>query len=212
MTHFQTQKTIVFDFDGTLVNSKIFIKEISDALAQEFDLPIFSEKEIEQLRQKSLREIIRQLKIPVTRLPKVLKRINQEMRTRFDRLEFVEGILPVLKELSLKYQLGILTSNEQENVEQFLKRENVDFFKFIYSGASLFGKHRVMKKMLKQQALSKNNVIYVGDEVRDVLAARKTGLKMIAVGWGMNTKEAFSDLGLDKMLVNKPQHLVKLLV
>ena len=39
---------------------------------------------------------------------------------------------------------------------------------------------------------SKSNVYFVGDEVRDIEAGKKTRIKTIAVSWGYNTKDALA--------------------
>ena len=53
---------------------------------------------------------------------------------------------------------------------------------------------------------SKNHVFYVCDEVRDIEAARKSGIKSIAVTWGYNTKGALIKENPD-FLVNSPDEL-----
>ena len=40
--------------------------------------------------------------------------------------------------------------------------------------------------------LSKSDVYFVGDEVRDIEAGKKAGIKTIAVSWGYNTKDALA--------------------
>ena len=46
-----------------------------------------------------------------------------------------------------------------------------------------------------------SDVLYVGDETRDIEAAREAGLAMTAVTWGYNSEQALSALG--------PQHIVR---
>ena len=67
-------------------------------------------------------------------------------------------------------------------------------FDFVYTGSSLFGKHKAMNKMLKNENLKSEGVIYVGDEVRDVEAADKVGLKVVSVDWGFNSREFLNQI------------------
>ena len=46
----------------------------------------------------------------------------------------------------------------------------------------------MINKIIKQNQAQKNNVFYVCDEVRDIEAARKSGIQSIAVTWGYNTR------------------------
>ena len=97
--------------------------------------------------------------------------------------------------------LGILTSNTEENVRQFLSKNELEFFDFIRAGKSVFGKSHMINKIIKQNQTEKNNVFYVCDEVRDIEAAKKSGIKSIAVTWGYNTEDA--------LVKEKPDFIVK---
>ncbi len=59
-----------------------------------------------------------------------------------------------------------------------------NLFDFVGSGLTLFGKGRIIQRILKQQNLDPAIVFYVGDETRDIETARKIGIRVIAVGWG----------------------------
>ena len=72
---------------------------------------------------------------------------------------------------------------------QFSKRNNLEVFDFVYSGSSIFGKDRVIRKVLKSLDIPLSNAIYVGDETRDVEAAKAVGIAIIAVSWGFNSKK-----------------------
>ncbi len=118
------------------------------------------------------------------------------------------NISPLLSDLSnyKDVHLGILTSNTQENVQQFLVKNELDFFEFICTGKSVFGKSHMINKIVKQRHLNPNDVFYVCDEVRDIEAARKSGIKSVAVAWGYNTKDALVKENPD-FLVTTPEEL-----
>ena len=54
------------------------------------------------------------------------------------------------------------------------------------------------------------DVVYVGDETRDIVAARKLGIRVAAVTWGYNSSEALEahhGLSLKRALgVDGPHH------
>jgi phosphoglycolate phosphatase-like HAD superfamily hydrolase len=54
------------------------------------------------------------------------------------------------------------------------------------------GKPREFHRILKKRKVAKDEVIYIGDESRDVEAARESGIKVISVTWGYNSREALS--------------------
>ena len=128
--------------------------------------------------------------ILIIKLPFWIKKIHSEMNKEISNISPTVEILPILLKLKKKYQLGILTSNTQENVKLFLEKNNMDFFDFIYTGKSVFGKKNIIKKVMKQQKINKNKIIYVCDEIRDIKAAKKLEIKIIAVTLGYNNKNA----------------------
>ncbi len=60
---------------------------------------------------------------------------------------------------------------------------------FVYSDSSIWGKHVVFNHLLKTHRFEPAEVVYVGDEVRDIQACKKSGIKMVAVSWGFNARE-----------------------
>ena len=95
----------------------------------------------------------------------------------------------VIKKLNKKYKLGIVSSNSKENIEKFVELNNLmSCFDFVLNYSLFFGKSKVFKKIMRKNKLEKNELVYIGDEVRDIIAAKKAGIGIIAVVWGMNNK------------------------
>ena len=46
---------------------------------------------------------------------------------------------------------------------------------------------------------SMDEIIYVGDEMRDIEASKKVGIPVIAVSWGLNKREALESFKPDQM-------------
>jgi phosphoglycolate phosphatase len=58
------------------------------------------------------------------------------------------------------------------------------FFDFVFSEKNIFSKDTRLKFIVKIFKLRFEDVIYVGDEIRDMQAAKKARLKGVAVSWG----------------------------
>lgn len=203
-------KVIIFDFDGTIADSFEMVLTISNRLAAEFGyLPALPE-DIKRLKALSSREILRQAKVPFFRLPFLLRRLRFELNREICKLSPIPGIKEALQELKQQgHLLGIVTSNSVENVAEFLKAQGMeDLFDFIGSGLTLFGKGKVIQRIIKQQQLDPLTVIYVGDETRDIEAARKIQIQAIAVTWGFNSSEALLEQKPD-FLISHPRELVE---
>ncbi len=202
-------KVIIFDFDGTIADSFETFLQITNRLSREFGYKPASPEEIQRLQNLNSREILRQSQIPLYKLPFIIRRLKQEMSRSIGMLSPIPGIpetLMVLK--SQGYVLGIVTSNTQSNVAEFLDNHNLlELFDFLHSSVTLFGKGRIIERIIRQQGFDPNAVIYVGDETRDIEAARNIHIKVIAVAWGFNSAQALSGEQPDR-LVREPQELI----
>ncbi len=203
-------KAIIFDFDGTVADTFDTIVVISNRLALEFGYKQAAPEEIEQIKNLSSREIIRQSGVSLLKLPFILRKLKHELNNEIHRLNPLPGIREALEELKMQgYRLGIITSNDRDNVMLFLQNTNLqELFEFIYSGATIFGKSRVINRFLKQAQLAPEEVIYVGDETRDIEAAKRSKIKMIAVSWGFNSKTVLAEHNPD-FLIHHPKELMQ---
>ncbi len=186
--------TFVFDFDGTLVNTFVFIKKILPSICQEFGQETFTDQQIETMREKGFGQLIKELKIPLWQVPKLNGLVQQELAKYLDQIEFFPDIVEQLQHLkSQTISLGILSSNSRDNIRQFLARQDQgNLFDFVYTGKNIFGKDKVLKKMLNIHQLDPLQILYFGDEVRDIQACRKVNIKVAAVSWGFNTKNSLA--------------------
>ena len=88
----------------------------------------------------------------------------------------------MLKKLKSEgYKLGIFSSNSTDNVTKFLKIHGLDFFDHITTYPRIWKKHKGLKKFMKRNFFKPNQIIYIGDETRDAVAARKAKIKFAAV-------------------------------
>ncbi|MDJ0695021.1 HAD-IA family hydrolase [Mastigocoleus sp. MO_188.B34] len=204
-----TQKVIIFDFDGTIADTVEALVVIANRLALEFGYPQITPEELALLRNLTSREIIKYSGISVFKIPFLVKKVKGELKRKIPDLKPISGIqesLLVLKEKD--YRLGIITSNSEENVKEFLKVNDLEsIFEFIYSGVTIFGKTTIINNVLRQKQIKSSEAIYVGDETRDVEASQKANIKVIAVTWGFNNEEVLSQQNPD-FIVTHPSELL----
>lgn len=177
---------VIFDFDGTICPSyDLFINELN-TLSDSYRHRKIQIDEKGNLRDLSAKEVIQALGISRWKLPFLMHRLKTNVQTRILKLEPLEGMADVLRELKSKgISMGILTSNSEANVHAWLKIHNLDIFDFIFTGNNLFGKDKHLKRLAKNLA----DVYYVGDEVRDMEAAKQANVQSVAVTWGYNSQE-----------------------
>lgn len=205
-----TAKVILFDFDGTIADTYQAIADITNQLSTEFGYKALNQEELLLIKNLSSREIVKLSEISVFKLPFLVRRIRTELSKEISELNPIEGIDLVLRELKRQgYILGIVTSNNQENVDIFLRKNRLNrLFSYIYSSTAIFGKHRVIDRVIKEKRLHRSDVIYVGDETRDIRSARKSNIPSIAVSWGFNAGEILAKNQPD-YLINEPSELLE---
>ncbi|MGM0628861.1 MAG: HAD-IA family hydrolase [Patescibacteria group bacterium] len=196
-----TVKCIVFDFDGTIADSYKEVKRVVNIERKS----IKTGGEFDKVKKKGFRGIIEELKIPFWMLPGVRYLILRKLEP--SNFAVFQGIEEELRLLSGKYDIGIVSSNSGRNIRSFLVDNRIeDLFSFIYSGSFLFGKHRILKRICRERRLDPQELVYIGDEDRDVMAAKKAGVISVAVSWGYNNKGRLTECCPD-ILMNHPEEL-----
>lgn len=209
-------KYIIFDFDGTIADTLPFSFQKFLEIARLLKIDDLSDKEIiKEIRSKSYQELLKgSFKRAWLKLPYVvnmIKNMQIELEKEMPRIKFFPGVKQFLFDLKKKgYKLAIISSNRIENIDKFIKHNNLDIFDFVHGKTDLFGKASYLEKFLKDYKLDKSEVIYIGDEIRDVEACHKVGIKIIGVSWGLHTIEALRKAGVD-YIVEKPKNILKII-
>lgn len=208
----ESVNVILFDFDGTIADSLATGIQIINQLADEFGYRQLDLQEIKRLKDLSSREIIKQSEVSILKLPFLVRRFVTEMNREMQSLQMVPGVKDALLTLSDRGdRLGIVSTNSRENVKTFLKAHALDsLFEFIVCSTKPFGKSRLIQRIIRQNNLDSRSVFYVGDETRDIEAARKGNVSAIAVSWGFNSRQALAKHAPD-FLVENPHELVKVI-
>ena len=207
-----TYKTLVFDFDGTIADTLGETRLIFNRLAPEYGIREVAEDELAHLRHLSLSALLDHLKIPKRRVPALIARGTGMMRGNITRLKMIEGMSEMLVELRRHVRsFGILTSNSTANVDLFLRTHGLrDQFDFISSTSKLTGKAKHLKAILKTFSLRPGELLYIGDELRDVKASQKAGIPIAAVTWGFNSRESLA-ASKPEYLFDRPVDFLRLL-
>lgn len=205
-------KAIVFDFDGTIADSLVAATEVFNELAAEYDLNTISHDEIPNLQELSLSEFLSHIGVKRRHIPVILAKGRTLFRERVPSLKPCQGVIEQLPELRKEVNhFGILTSNSIENVEIFLRKQGLrHYFDFVSSCSKLKGKAKHLRGIARTFSLETQDMIYVGDEVRDVKAAKKAEVPIAAVCWGFNSSNALSEAAPD-WLLSEPSQLAYLL-
>ena len=194
-------KYVFFDFDGTLADTEEVNFVIYQKLAEKYNLRSITLDELGHLKKMSAKELMEYIELKKRYLPFILKRgkmlLTQDIRNVHLCKPDIFETIRQLKDMGIK--VAIITTNSKTNVKIFLEEHGIDYFDSI-SSSSMFGKESTMKKMIRKEKLKNSEVLYVGDEIRDIHAANRAGIDVASVGWGYNTVESLRK--------NKPQYLI----
>ncbi len=178
-------RLIIFDFDGTLSDSGHWFLSIVDDLAERFRFRSVHPDEIEGLRKRSTREVIDHLGISRWKLPFIARHLRARFGANTHQIQLFDGIRPMLQTLhEAGLRLVICSSNSEANVRAILGPEESSLVESFHCGSGLFGKVRKFRGVIRESKLPPQEILAIGDESRDIDAAREVGIGAGAVLWG----------------------------
>ncbi|MBD0259795.1 MAG: HAD hydrolase-like protein [Cytophagales bacterium] len=202
---------VLFDFDGTLADSKEMALAILNRLAEKHQFRKIAPDDREALRKLSIVERCRWLGVPLYKIPLLAVEGRALYKSALPHLKPFNGVPEMLAALQHRgYRLSVLSSNSEGNIRAFLLRNGIDAISSVVGSSAIFGKDAAIKKFLKTHRLGGSQVIYVGDEERDVIACRKSGIPIIWVGWGYDAPEVVRPAQPDFM-VQAPEEILSVL-
>lgn len=182
-------KKVVFDFDGT----------VADTFQQTIDLirevkPDLSDKIIKRYRELGAKKVKSELKISLREIFRVMRLIKDKQLDTIEKAVAFRGMKKLIEELrEKKIEVGILSSNSKKNIEKWLQKELI-MIDWVRSESTLFGKEKALIKVKSA------DMLYVGDEIRDIEACHKIGIKIVAVTWGYNSEKALRQANPDYLV------------
>jgi len=180
-------KLVVFDFDGTLADSFPWFAGVINDVARRWGFNPIGVGEDAVLRYMGASDIFRHLQVPNWKVPMIAADLRRRMSREIDRIALFDGIARELTRLDAAgLRLGIASSNAEINIRQVLGPTLWDLMRQRECGIGISAKHDRLKRLLRRARVRPDQAIYIGDEVRDIDAARRAGTAVGAVTWGYN--------------------------
>jgi phosphoglycolate phosphatase len=201
---------LLWDFDGTLADTLASSLELYNELAVRHGFRTVTDPEA--ARGLGPLEFLRGHGIPLTKVPALVQEMRAAHRARMATTRLFPGLPPVLEALRRSgRRLGILSSNSRDNILACLRANRAEgLFDPVVGYSRLLGKARPIRRLLRAARLTVRDVLYVGDEVRDIEAARQAGVAVAAVTWGFNAKGLLARHEPDH-LIEHPEELLRVL-
>jgi phosphoglycolate phosphatase len=201
---------VVFDFDGTIANSRSVVLSVYNQVAEKHRFNPMVEADIPVLSRLSIPERCRKMNVPLLKLPWVMAEVARSYKSFVDSVVAFDGMLSVLQTIHRHgLTVGIISSNTTENIQRFLTRNGMEsVVQRVHCSSNLFGKDKVISRYLKTYGLTPEQVLYVGDEERDVVACRKTKLRVLSVSWGFESLDVLTRAGPD-FIAHQPADILQ---
>ena len=184
-------KLVVFDFDGTLADSFAWFVGVFNDAADRFRFRRIDERELDALRGLSGRQMMKHAGASPWKLPFIASHVRRQTERYAGQVALFPGAGELLRRLhGAGVALAVVSSNSEENVRRVLGPENAGLVRFYECGASIFGKRASFRRVLRRSGFAPGEALCVGDEIRDLEAAREAGIPFGAVAWGYTLPDA----------------------
>jgi phosphoglycolate phosphatase len=188
---------VIFDLDGTLADSFPWFRRNVNAVAKRYRFRPVDEADVEMLRHASTREILDHLEVRWWKLPLIARHMRQLKTAHAAHIPLFDGVETMLSTLASNgVMLALVSSDTEANAREKLGASAALFSDFDCS-ASIFGKARKFRRVVHRTGVDPRQVIAIGDETRDIEAARLAGIACGAVTWGYAAPKALIDCGPD---------------
>lgn len=201
---------ILFNFNGTIVNTRSLAIDIFNEIADKRGYKKISNEEVDYLSTLSVRDRCKRLGVPIHQMPIIGILIKQKYQQYIPNLNSVVGINEVIHELKQRgFRLGFMTTNSRAATNQFLIKNSIDIFDYTYYSFNPFSKAKHVFSFLEKNGLNHKEVIYIGDELRDIRASKKNQLGCIAIGWGYDSVELLTK-GHPDYIAKQPKDILNI--
>jgi phosphoglycolate phosphatase len=195
-------KAVIFDFDGTLADTEGYLRQIYVDIASEKKWISLDKRKFRHLFTASIWDAAMWSRFRPWRLAHLVNQSRLRLQARSDDIKVFEGMKQIIKDLDAAgYDIYALSRNWQSTVQLVVDKNGLSDIVTVMEKPGFFSKHKSVKKLLAQKKYLHEQTWMVGDEVRDLYAAKRAGVPFIAVTWGFQdqkTLKAFKPTALAK--------------
>ena len=210
-------KTVIFDLDGTLLDT---LEDLTDAVNHAlltFHMPVRTICEIRQFLGNGIRRLML-LAVPEGEQNPDFEAVLAEFRQYYDlhcndKTKPYEDMLELIDALKEKNIQTVVVSNKVDSAVQTLKRRY-----FPQVEVAVGDREGLQRKPAPDSVLmametfhtKPAETVYVGDSEVDIETAKNAGIKCVSVLWGFRDREQLLESGA-KILIKKPFELLELI-
>ena len=205
---------LIFDLDGTLIESKWDIATAVNLTLRDLGLPVREQEEIFSFVGDGIKHLLR-------------LSVGEENQSRYedalrvfrghylahclDRTRFYPGIDAVLAHYAAKHK-AVATNKSLEYTTRILDGLGAHHFTYIVGGDNGYGlkpEPGMLLKILDELKVERDRAVLIGDSTNDITGGHNAGIKVCAVGYGMGNREKMAACNPD-WFIEQPEDLIGL--
>jgi phosphoglycolate phosphatase len=205
---------LIFDLDGTLIESKWDIATAVNLTLADLALPQRSQEEIFSFVGDGIKRLLRSA-------------VGEENQSRYeeslrvfrghylahclDRTRFYPGVETVLTHFARKHK-AIATNKSLEYTTKIMAGLGPHHFAYTVGGDNGYGlkpEPGMLHKIMEELQVNQDRAVLIGDSTNDINGGHNAGIKVCAVGYGMGNREKMAACKPD-WFIEKPEELMRL--
>ena len=196
------KKTVLFDFDGVIVDSFQPAFEISRMIRPQIDFT-------EEAYRKCFEGNPYKTFLEIDKRPEVAnEQFFKIYIPRFLKLPTIKGISEALNKLSKKYRLIIVSSTISSPIRKWLTGHNlIHYFTEVMGGDIHKSKVEKIKMIFKKYKIVANDCVFITDTLGDLREASEMSIDSLAVTYGFHDRDTLKK-GKPVGFIEKPQDMV----
>ncbi|MBI3810572.1 MAG: HAD-IA family hydrolase [Nitrospirae bacterium] len=205
---------LIFDLDGTLIESKWDIATAVNLTLRDLGLPVREQEEIFSFVGDGIKRLLR-LSVGAenqSRYEDALRVFRGHYLAHcLDHTRFYPGIDAVLAHYAAKHK-AVATNKSLEYTTRILDGLGAHHFAYVVGGDNGYGlkpEPGMLLKILDELKVERGRAVLIGDSTNDITGGHNAGIKVCAVGYGMGNREKMAACNPD-WFIEKPEDLIGL--
>ncbi len=210
--------TIIFDLDGTLLDTLEDLMDAVNVALQKERLPLKSLSEIRAIVGNGIRNLTDR-SVPADTPMEVKDRVFENFRAYYKdhckiKTKPYDGIREMLSVLSEKgYRMTIVSNKTDPAVQDLLQAHFYPAIQSAYGERENIPrkpKPDIVYLAMQELGAAKEQSVYIGDSEVDYQTAKNAGIRLVMVSWGFRDRAVLEALGADA-IADTPEELVQII-
>lgn len=212
-------KAVLFDLDGTLVNSLADLAASTNYALEQYGFPTHNVEKYKYFvgngMQKLIERVLPEDKRDIDTKQKVFDCFINHYRKHYaDKTVAYDGIFELLESIKNKgIKIAVITNKAHEMAETIIDNIFGDMFEIVFGkkeGYPPKPEPSLTLKLISDLGVTSSECMLIGDSGVDIETAKNAKLVSVGVLWGFRTRDELASKGAD-YIVSEPTEIIEIL-